>query len=188
MQKRAVACRSLVERGLLDRRERFAVRGRAVAPGLEAGQAHQSVRSPVTLKQLEELRSGLPLGVGRVGVGRERGRSGPQFLDALGELRPRRHRQVEITPRSPQRLVDARQHPPQPVAPVRREQLEPLRIVASAELRERLPERLRPEYRCLRLVELAEAWVEPGCKRIGAEKAGAETVDRRNPGAVELAG
>ena len=90
-------------------------------------------------------------------------------------------------PAARERLVHARQHPPQPVAPVGREQLEPLRIVPGAELGERLAERLRAEHGRLRLVELAEARVEPGGERIRPEEAGTEAVDRRDPGAVELA-
>ncbi len=187
LQERSVARRGLVERCLLDCGERLAVRGRAIAPGLEAAQRHQPVRPPVALQQLEETRSGLALGVGRVGLGRERGCSGPELLDPLGELRPRRHRQVELAPRRTQRLVDARQHPPQPVAPVGGEQLEPLRIVVGTELRERGSERLRPQHRRLRLVELAEARVEPGCQRIGPQEAGTEAVDRRDPRPVEAA-
>ena len=187
LQERPVASRGLVERRLLDRGERLAVRGRAIAAGLEAAQVISRSGRRSRCEQLEEIRSGLALGVGRVGVGRERGRSGPQLLDPLGELRPRRHRQVELAPRRAQRLVDARQHPPQPVAPVGGEQLEPLRIVSGAELRERGTERLRAQHRRLGLVELAEARVEPGRERIRPEQAGAEAVDRRDPGAVELA-
>ena len=49
-------------------------------------------------------------------------------------------------------------------------------------------ERLRAEHGRLRFVELAEARIEPGRERIGPEQAGAEAVDRRDPGAVELTG
>src|SRR5262249_34933537 len=96
--------------------------------------------------------------------------------------------EVELAPCRTQRLVDAGQHPPQPIASVGREQLEPLRIVSGAELGERLAERLRPEHRRLRLVELAEVRIETGSERIRTQEPGAEAVDRRDPGAVELPG
>ncbi len=45
LQERTIARRGLVESSLLDRAERLAVRGGAVATRLEAAQAHQSVRT-----------------------------------------------------------------------------------------------------------------------------------------------
>ena len=138
------------------------------------------------VKQLEQLGGRLLLRLGGLRIGDERGRSGAQLVDPLSELRPRGHLEVELASRRAERLVHARQHPPQPVAPVGREQLEPLRIVSGAELGERLAERLRAEHGRLCLVELAEMRVEPGGERIRPEEAGAEAVDRRDPGAVEL--
>ena len=117
----------------------------------------------------------------------ERPRGRAQLLDALRELGPRRDGEVEIAPRRAQRLVDGRQHPPQPGAAVRREELEPLRVVSGEELVERRAERLRAETApCV--VELAEARVEAGRERIRPQQPGAEAVDRRDPRAVELAG
>src|SRR5205823_12925667 len=63
----------------------------------------------------------------------------------------------------------------------------PLRGGARAEPREGLSERLGAQHGRLRLVELAEARVEPGRERVRLEEAGAEAVDGRDPGAVELA-
>jgi len=51
-----------------------------------------------------------------------------------------------------------------------------------------LPERLASQNRALRIVELAEARVEPGGEGVGLQQAQAKAVDRRDPGAVELAG
>src|SRR6185437_8413728 len=82
--------------------------------------------------------------------------------------------------------VDAGQHPPQPVASVGGEELEPLRVVSATELRERRGERLGAEHRRLSLLELAEARIEAGGERICLEQARAEAVDRRDPGSVEL--
>ena len=160
--------------------------GGAVAACLEAGQVHEPVGTPVAVDELEQLGRRPLLGVGGFRIGGERGRGRAQLVDPLSELRPRGHREIELASRRAERLVHARQHPPQPVAPVGRKQLEPLRLVPGAELRERLAERLRPEHGRLCLVELAEMRVEPGGERIRPEEAGTEAVDRRDPGAVEL--
>ena len=187
LEERAVAGGRLVERGLLDRGESFAVRGRAVAARLEAAEGHELVRPRVALQQREELGRGAALRLGRVGIRRELPRAVAQLLDALRELGPRRDGEIEVAPRRAQRLVHRRQHPPQPGAAVRREELEPLRVVAREELRERRAERLRAEDGRLRVVELAEARVETGGERIRAQQPAAEAVDRRDPRAVELA-
>src|SRR5205085_9522471 len=67
------------------------------------------------------------------------------------------------------------------------EQGETLRLAARTELGQRLVERLDAEHRRLALVEDAEARVEARGKRVLAEQPRAEAVDRRDPGAVELA-
>jgi aryl carrier-like protein len=186
LQERAVARRGLVESGLLDRAERLAVGRGSVPASPEAAEAHQPVRPQIASQQLEQLGGRALLRLCRVRVGDERGGSGAQLVHTLSELRPRRHGQVELAPRRAQRLVHARQHPAQPVAPVGGEKLEPLWVVSRAELGECLAERLRPKHGGLRLVELAEARVEPSGERICPQQAGAEAVDRRDPGSVEL--
>ena len=186
LQERAVARGGLVERSLLDRRQRLAVGSSTIPAGLEVTEAHQPVGPQVAGQSLEQLGCLLLLRVGRVRITREQGRGRAQLVHALAELRPCSHGEIELAPRRAERLVDVRQHPAEPAAPVGGEQLEPLRVVAVAELGERLAERLRPQHRRLRLVELTEARVEPGGERVGAEEAGAEAVDRRDPGSVEL--
>ena len=83
LQERAVAGRGLVERGLLDGRERVAVAGRAVTARLEAAEAHQPVGPPIALQQLEQLRRVPLLALRRVRIGGERGRCGAQLVDPL---------------------------------------------------------------------------------------------------------
>ena len=154
-------------------------------PGSRRG--HQPVAAVRRVEQLEQLGCGPLLRLGRLGIrasevaaarsSSTRSPSSGRAATARSSSRPAA-RSVSYT------LVSIRRST---VAPVRGEQLEPLRIVPGAELRERLPERLRPQHRSLRLVELAETRVEPGCERIRPEEAGAEAVDRRDPGAVELA-
>ena len=69
-------------------------------------------------------------------------RSLAESFDAARQSRAVAEAQVERTARSPQRLVDAGQHPPQPAGSVGREQAQAARIVSSAEHGERLLERL----------------------------------------------
>jgi hypothetical protein len=64
--------------------------------------------------------------------------------------------------------VDPGEHAPQRARAVGREQLQSHRILAGAEILERDFERLAGEHRRLRLVELAEARIEPGLERIRA--------------------
>ncbi len=171
LQKRPVARGRLVEGSLLDGRQRLAVRGRTIAAGLEAGQIHQAVGTAVTLEQLEQLGRSPSLGIRRFRITDERRRGGVQLVDPLAELRPWRHGEVELAPGCAQGLVDAREHPPQPVAAVGRKELESLRLVSRAELRQRLGEGFGAKHGRLRLVELAEARVEPGSERIRPEHA-----------------
>jgi hypothetical protein len=63
-----------------------------------------------------------------------------------------------------------------------------IRMPVGAERRQRLVEGLSGEDRRLRLVELAEARIEPGLERIGLQQPVAEAVNGRDPGAVELTG
>ena len=178
LQEVAVARGRLVERGLLDRAPRLLVRDGAVGPEPEAGEVEQPVGPRVALEQREQL--------GRRLVG-QRARRLAQLLEALGEVGTLADAELELAARGAERLVDAGEHPPEAVRAVRREQAEAVRLAAGAELGERLLERLAPEHRRLRVVELAEARVEAGGERIRLEQAEAEAVDRRDPRAVELA-
>ena len=187
LQEVAVARRRLVERGLLDRAARLLVRRGALAGRAEAGQLHQPVGTRVAIEQRQEVQRVAALRVGRGGVVRERARRVAQLVDALGELRPAADVEPQLPPGRAQRLVDAREHPPQPARAVRREQPQPVVRAVRAELGERLPERLAAEHGALALVELAEARVEPGRERVRLQQPRAEAVDGRDPRAVELA-
>ena len=55
-------------------------------------------------------------------------------------------------------------------------------------MREGLRKRLRPDDRRLALVEHAEAGVEPGLEGVRVEEPVAETVDGRDPGALDFTG
>ena len=155
--------------------------------GAEAGELHQPVGPRVALEEREQLRRRRALVVGRRGVVDEAAGGLAQIVDALREVGPPADLERELAPGRAQRLVDAREHPAQAVGAVGREQAQPVGIAVGAELVERLPERLAPEHRALRVVELAEARIEPGGERIGLQEPQAEAVDGRDPGAVELA-
>ena len=96
-------------------------------------------------------------------------------------------REPERTAGRSQATVDAEEHRAQPARAVRRKQAQPLGLASGAERRQRVRERLGGEHRGLALVEHAEAGVDPGLERVHAKHARAEAVDRRDPGAVDVA-
>ena len=105
-------------------------------------------------------------------------RGQPASLPSLEDERPSR---------GPQPLEDAAQHAPQPPSAVRREEPHAVGVATGAELRERRVERLGLKDARLALVEDSEARVEPGLERMVSEQPGAEAVDGRDPGAIDLA-
>ena len=139
------------------------------------------------VEHLEQPRRVRARELGRVAIVGEAARGLAQRLDTLRERRALAQLEHERPPRRAERLVDPPEHASQRARAVGREQLQPRRILAGAELLERGVERLAREHRRLRLVELAEARVEPGLERIRAQEPRAEAVDGRDPGAVELA-
>ncbi len=187
LKEDAVACRCLVERRLLDRLQRLLVRRGPLARGAEALELHQPVGPPVALEQREQLRRVALLEFGRARVGGEAARRLAQLLDAALEHGERVDREVQLAAGGTQRLIHAREHPPQPVGAVRRKQAQTVGLAAGAELGERLLERLAAEHGALRVVELAEPRVEARREGITLQQAQAEAVDGRDPGAVQLA-
>ena len=107
--------------------------------------------------------------------------------DRTGEARPLSQLEHELASGRAERLVDPRQHPAKPGRAIRRQEPDALGIAVGAELLERTLERLSAEHGRTRLLELAEARVEPHAERVRLQKPVAEPVDRRDPGAVELA-
>ncbi len=141
----------------------------------------------LALEHLEGSRSGGALRLGRGRVVDETARGVCQPLDGVGQARPLAELEHELAAGGAQRLEDTGEHAAQPRRAVGREQAQALRLAAGAELRERGLERLAAQHRALRVVELAEARIEPGRERIRLQQPVAETVDRRDPRAVELA-
>ena len=94
----------------------------------------------------------------------------------------------ERAPGGAQRLVDAGEHLAEPVGAVRREQAEPLLALLGEKRLERAVERLAAQHGRPGLLQLAEPGVEADRERVHPQQPVAEAVDRRDPGAVELAG
>jgi hypothetical protein len=70
---------------------------------------------------------------------------------------------------------------------VRGEEPQPLRLSGRAEVLKRALECLPSEHGCSRLLDLAEARIEPCGKGMRAQHATAEAVDGRDPCAVQVA-
>src|SRR5919198_1176999 len=185
LEEVAVAERQLLECGLLDAAPGFLVRRRPLASRRQLAEVAQPLRVRPDLEGERGARA-LELGGGLV-LGQAAGRHA-QLLQAVGEIGPLAQLEHEVAAGGPELLVDARERPAQPVRAVGGEEPQPLGVAADAELLERPLERLAAHDRALRLVELAEARVDPDRERMRAEQAGAEAVDGRDPGAVELPG
>ncbi len=112
----------------------------------------------------------------------------PQLGEPRGKLAGMRDREPERTAGRSQAAVDAEEHRAQAARAVRREQAQALGLASGAKRRQRIRERLGGEHRGLALVEHTEAGVDPGLERVHAQHARAEAVDRRDPGAVDVAG
>ena len=111
----------------------------------------------------------------------------PQLLDPLLEAGPLGDLEHELAAGGAQGLVDAGQHAPQPAGAVGREQPGPLRLTRRAELVERGLEGFARQHPRLVLVEHPEVGVDSGFEGMRLQQPMAEAVDRRDPGAVELA-
>ncbi len=190
LQQVAVAGRHLVERGLLEPAARVLVRSRRARRARGARRGRAAARPTARAPRI----SSSPAAVARGGARsrpasstRQRAASVSAATRSASGGRSPSSRTSGASGRA-ERLVDARQHPAQAAGAVGREQAQPIRVVVGAERAERGVERLAAEHGGLRLVELAEARVEACLERVRLEQPVAEAVDRRDPGAVELAG
>ena len=193
LQQVAVAHGDDVQRRLLERRARLLVGGETLAAALDGddGEIQQPVGRRRRVEQIERPRHLRPLDLaGRVAfrLGQRDPGGRAQLLEPPVEIGLVAEGELERPAGRAQRLVDAGQHPPQPGRAVRRQQVEPVGLLAQAEVGERLLERLAAQHPRLAVVEHAEARVEAGDERMRAQQAVTEAVDRRDPGAVELAG
>ena len=187
LQQIAVGRGELVERRLLHELARLFVRGGALTAQAEVAKIEDPVGAGVGV----EIRDGLPgrlaLRVAGSFVVGEAAGGFAKLVDATAETRALPQLEDELAARRPERLVDAGEHPPQPVGPVDGEQPQPRGIVRGAESRQRLREGLAAEHAALAVVEHAEAWVDARGERMRAQQPVAEAVDRGDPRPVELA-
>ena len=189
LEQITVAGRQLVERRLLNGLARGFVAREAFArsaPRGELGEVEQSFGLAVVLEQLEHAGGLCALFLVPVLV-HEAARGLSERFDALRQRGALAEAELERAAGGPQRLVDAGQHPSQAAGAVGREQTQAARIVASAELGQSLLERLTAEHTRLAVVEHAKTGVESGREGIRLQEPMAEAVNRRDPGAVELA-
>ena len=188
LQQIAILQRQLVERRLLDRLPRVLIARSSLAARPEAAEVEQPLGQRLGLGERDSLRRRRPRRFGRVRIGSEGARDLSQVVELSLEVGPLSQLEVELPAGGTEGLVDARQHPPQPAGAVGREQLQPVRILAGAELVQRRLEGLAADHTALAVVEDAEARVEAGRKGVGLQQPQAEAVDGRDPGAVERAG
>ncbi len=185
LEELAIAEGELVERRLLDRLARLLVARGPLALRAQAAQIEQSLVGLRGARQADRLRGGSARELCRLRIVREALRRLGQLRQTSVETRSHPELELERAPGRAQRLVDARQHPPQAGSAVGREKLQPLRLLRGAEQSQSGFERLAADDPALALVEHAEARVEPGREWMRLQEPQAEAVDRGDPGAVE---
>jgi hypothetical protein len=188
LQQVAVPGRELLECSALDRAPYLLVRRRALPAAAERPEVDDALGEGAVGHHQQRLFGVAALGVSGAFVVEEASRCLSERLDPLGERSEVTELELELPPGRPQGLVDARQHPPEPRRPVRRQQAQTLAVAACAEAAQGALERLTAEDGGARIVELAKARIEPDRERVGLEEPVAEAVDCRDPGPVELAG
>src|SRR5829696_3057567 len=111
-----------------------------------------------------------------------------QLLEPLADGRTLAELEDQVAARRAERLVDPGDHPPQAARAVGGQQSSALLVVRAAERSERLVKRLAREDGGLRVVQLAESWVETCFERRCLQQPVAEPVDRRDVGTVQAPG
>ncbi len=187
LQEVAVRRGQLFERRPLHHLPRRLERGGPAASTCERRQVDELLRRGVARRDAKRLGRVATLGLGRRCVGDERLGLGAEHRHRARDVGPLAQLELEGAPGRAKRLVDAREHAAKTCGPVGREQPEPLGVAVGAERFEGALERFSPEHGGPRILELAEPRVEARSERMGAKQAAAEAVNRRDPGAVELA-
>ena len=171
------------ERGLLELLAGLLVARRPRPARAEGLQLDEPLR---LVGEVEGAARGGLLVLGRAGVVEQALRCLAQRLERGREIGLGQRLEHERASRRAQALVDRDQVAAQLAAAGRREQAQPVGGARGEELLERAFERLAAQHGALLLVELAEARVDPDGERVCAQEPGAEAVDGRDPGAVEL--
>ena len=123
----------------------------------------------------------------RLAVGDDRLRLDEQLGDGVVEALAQPRLEDQLAAGRAQRVVDADEHLAEAGGLVGREQLPAVGLVGGAERVQGGVERLALQHPRLRLVEHAEPRVDAGCERVRRQEPAAEAVNRRDPGAVEVA-
>ena len=188
LQKLAVPGGQLLERRSDGGVARLREARRARAAHLELAEREEPLGERRRAEQVERRLGRVTLQLGRVGVGNEAVGRLADAVHALAEAGAGTRLEDEISTRRAERRVDLDEHAAETVGAVGGEELPAVGLVGGAERLERGRERLGLENERLRLVEHAEARIDPGGEGMRAEEPAAEAVDRRDPGAVELEG
>ena len=186
LQKLAVPGGELLERRRDDRVARLREARRARASHLELAEGEEPLGERRRAEQVERRLGRVTLQLGRLGVGDEAVGRLADAVHALAEAGAGTRLEDEISTCRAERRVDLDEHAAEAVGAVGGEELPAVGLVGGAERLERGRERLGLEDERLRLVEHAEARIDPGREGMRAEEPPAEAVDRRDPGAVEL--
>ena len=190
LQQVAVAGGTRIERCLHDGLAQLLVGGVVDAAGTGGGvllQAQQLLRDTLALEEAERAPRVLARDSPRLVVPGQGLGLGTPGRDGGSEPRVLAQLQHELPPRRAQPVVDAGQHPAQAARAVGGEQVGALALAGLHEAVQRLLEGLALQHERLVAVEHAEARIEAGRERVCLEDAQAEAVDRRDPGAVQLA-
>ena len=187
LQEVAVRRGQLLERRPLHGLPRGLERGSPAASTRERRQIDELLRRGAARRDAKRLARVPTLGLGRRCVGDERLGLGAERRHRARDVGPLAQLELERASGGAKRLVDAREHAAKTCGSIGREQPEALGVAVGAERLERALERFPAEHGGARILELAEPRVEAGGERMGAQQAAAEAVNRRDPGAVELA-
>ena len=188
LQQVAVVRGELLERGPLGRLARRLERRGANAACRERAEIDELLRKGARGCDPQRLAGVASLGIRRGRIALEQLCLGAKTREGVVDARTLAELEHERSTRGAERLVDAREHPPQAVCAVGREQSEPLGLFAGAERFERTRERLAAQHHRACIHELPEARVEAGRERMRAQKPVAEAVNRGDPRRVELTG
>ena len=180
-----VAHRELVERRLLDGDPGLLEAGGPLAASAMSRQVEQVVGPRLASHCIEKSRRASALKLSRRAVLHEAAGGLAQLVEPLADGRALAELEDQVAAGRAERLVDPGDHPPQAARAVGGQQSRALLVVRAAERSERLVKRLAREDGGLRVVQLAEPWVETCFERRRLQQPVAEPVDRRDVGAVE---
>ncbi len=187
LQELAVARRELLECDRVHVLARIAERRRTHAADGRGRQLDQALREARRLKEIEDVGRRVFLRLRGPGIQQQRIDLAAQFGDRVVEALAHGWDECQIEACGAQRVVDADEHLAEPGGLVGGEELPAVGLVGGAERLQGRVEGLALQHPRLRLVEHAEPGIDARCERVRGQEPAAEAVDRRDPGAVEVA-